>query len=319
MPGGLLYRCEAAIDVSQDTGLALGMLKEHHMNTTTTFAAIALVTSLGTVNLNADDPIFEVSAFIVGIEGEGFAGDEATGIGYDWEFPSGGGSQYFYDVDDLPVEFEKTMETPLGAVSYGHAKCEGEVTDTSVQIFGLSTAGVGIADDGDPSQFVRAYSQVHGEFHLSIPEGATLDFELCAVTEGQTAMTQMYIRKLVNGNFQTVFEHVLFSNTDYDCLEGTYQAEAGYYQLYFSAYTNLKNDALLGQTGTLLAGSGLQAIIDFSPLPSIADINGDGKVDGIDLGRLLGAWGSSAGGGDLNGDGTVDGADLAILLGEWTG
>lgn len=48
------------------------------------------------------------------------------------------------------------------------------------------------------------------------------------------------------------------------------------------------------------------------------DLNGDGVVDGADLGLLLGAWGT-AGPGDHNADGIVDGADLGILLGNWGG
>jgi len=49
-----------------------------------------------------------------------------------------------------------------------------------------------------------------------------------------------------------------------------------------------------------------------------ADLNGDGAVDGIDLGALLGAWGECAGcDADLNADGTVDGIDLGGLLGGW--
>ena len=51
-----------------------------------------------------------------------------------------------------------------------------------------------------------------------------------------------------------------------------------------------------------------------------ADLNGDGVVDGADLGLLLGAWGPCPPGGcpaDLNGDGVVDGADLGLLLGAW--
>jgi phosphodiesterase/alkaline phosphatase D-like protein len=47
-----------------------------------------------------------------------------------------------------------------------------------------------------------------------------------------------------------------------------------------------------------------------------ADLNGDGAVDGTDLGLLLVQWGG-AGSADLNGDGTVDGADLALLLSTW--
>lgn len=48
-----------------------------------------------------------------------------------------------------------------------------------------------------------------------------------------------------------------------------------------------------------------------------SDINGDGIVDGADLGILLGEWNNNSGVGDLNGDGLVDGADLGILLGDW--
>jgi hypothetical protein len=48
------------------------------------------------------------------------------------------------------------------------------------------------------------------------------------------------------------------------------------------------------------------------------DLNGDGQVDGADLGMLLSAWGSTAGGcADLNNDGIVDGSDLGILLAAW--
>ncbi len=53
------------------------------------------------------------------------------------------------------------------------------------------------------------------------------------------------------------------------------------------------------------------------PVPG--DLNGDGIVDGADLGIMLGAWGECDGcDEDLNGDGTVDGGDLGVLLGNWT-
>jgi hypothetical protein len=42
------------------------------------------------------------------------------------------------------------------------------------------------------------------------------------------------------------------------------------------------------------------------------DMNGDGTVNGADLGLLLAAWGTDAG--DFNGDGTTDGADLGLML-----
>lgn len=47
-----------------------------------------------------------------------------------------------------------------------------------------------------------------------------------------------------------------------------------------------------------------------------ADLDGDGVVDGADLGLLLGAWGGG-GAADLDASGTIDGADLGLLLGAW--
>lgn len=46
------------------------------------------------------------------------------------------------------------------------------------------------------------------------------------------------------------------------------------------------------------------------------DLDGDGDVDGADLGVLLSGWATS-GPSDLNGDGFTDGADLGILLSNW--
>lgn len=50
-----------------------------------------------------------------------------------------------------------------------------------------------------------------------------------------------------------------------------------------------------------------------------ADLNGDGVVDGADLGELLAAWGNCPEkcAADLNDDGVVDGADLGLLLAAW--
>lgn len=46
------------------------------------------------------------------------------------------------------------------------------------------------------------------------------------------------------------------------------------------------------------------------------DLDGNGLVDGADLGLLLQNWGGS-GTGDLDGNGLVDGADLGLLLQNW--
>ena len=55
------------------------------------------------------------------------------------------------------------------------------------------------------------------------------------------------------------------------------------------------------------------------PVPCYADINGDRKVDGGDLGLCLGSWGQTGEcmRADLNGNGVIDGADLGFVLGQW--
>lgn len=68
-------------------------------------------------------------------------------------------------------------------------------------------------------------------------------------------------------------------------------------------------------------GAGVSGVaLARAPLAALpADIDGDGDVDGADLGLLLGQWGTSDPAADINNDGTVDGADLGLLLGAWTG
>ncbi len=47
------------------------------------------------------------------------------------------------------------------------------------------------------------------------------------------------------------------------------------------------------------------------------DLNGDGQVNGADLGLMIGAWGTSDPDADINDDGQVNGADLGLLIGAW--
>ncbi|MAD19368.1 MAG: hypothetical protein CMJ52_03995 [Planctomycetaceae bacterium] len=62
-----------------------------------------------------------------------------------------------------------------------------------------------------------------------------------------------------------------------------------------------------------------QILIDCEPFdqPCPEDLDGNGTIDGADLGLLLGAWGTPDPDADINGDGTVNGADLGLLLGAW--
>jgi formylglycine-generating enzyme required for sulfatase activity len=53
--------------------------------------------------------------------------------------------------------------------------------------------------------------------------------------------------------------------------------------------------------------------------PCIGDLTSDGVVNGLDLGILLGAWGTDGGatGADIDGSGLVGGGDLGLMLSAW--
>ncbi len=63
-------------------------------------------------------------------------------------------------------------------------------------------------------------------------------------------------------------------------------------------------------------GEGRALVVSDDLIPCDADLNGDGAVDGDDLGTLLGQWGGT-GSADFDGSGLVDGNDLGTLLGDW--
>lgn len=93
-----------------------------------------------------------------------------------------------------------------------------------------------------------------------------------------------------------------------------------------------------GGTGIDIGAAGLQSVIGirvsvpsgFFPnveidavsraIPEAApgDFNSDGRIDGIDLARLLSSFGTSDPIADIDGNGVVDGVDITALLAGWT-
>jgi len=75
---------------------------------------------------------------------------------------------------------------------------------------------------------------------------------------------------------------------------------------------------VLGRQGNLGRASVLLSVPGAPPCPGAcpADLDGNGIIDGADLGLLLSGWGTDATG-DIDGNGTVDGADLGSLLSAW--
>ena len=78
----------------------------------------------------------------------------------------------------------------------------------------------------------------------------------------------------------------------------------------------------LGGGGGGSGGSGGMPVAAFNLTGGsgdLADVNGDGIINGADLGALLAAWGTVARfhGADLNQDQSVGGADIGVLLSAW--
>lgn len=84
----------------------------------------------------------------------------------------------------------------------------------------------------------------------------------------------------------------------------------------------------ISDDGTVICGWGYEGLFFFQdawvvilpggkPEPCPGDLNGDGRVDGGDLGLLLAAWGTNDPAADLSVDGDVNGADLGLLLALW--
>jgi choice-of-anchor B domain-containing protein len=75
----------------------------------------------------------------------------------------------------------------------------------------------------------------------------------------------------------------------------------------------------LGEDSTVVAAVDQLELLDWGcagVLPG--DLNADGRVDGLDFGQFLAAWGDLDSPADFNFDGLVDGLDLGILLLNWT-
>lgn len=87
-------------------------------------------------------------------------------------------------------------------------------------------------------------------------------------------------------------------------------------------YTSSELGALDVNGDGMLSSRDKRAVAGFRGMcAQNADFNGDGIVDGYDLGELLGAFGADKAGSpyDLSGDGVVDESDVALLESAWGG
>ncbi|MFO0873953.1 MAG: multiheme c-type cytochrome [Phycisphaerales bacterium] len=162
-------------------------------------------------------------------------------------------------------------------------------------------------------------------FHLSLNNEILADNRIPPV--GFTNEAFLGVQAMPVGYRYADGQH--WDDTQYQIPRGAAKAVATlYYQVSTLEYMQFLRDTnvtnTLGQVAfDAWVGQGKSTPVDMDTAmlvlatPVFGDLNGDGVVDGADLGLLLGAWGSRGGPADLNGDGVVDGADLGLLRGNW--
>lgn len=118
-----------------------------------------------------------------------------------------------------------------------------------------------------------------------------------------------------------------FYGTDEISFSATSDDTPGYYRSFTSldamARENARSRIWLGVHWQVDADTGYEIgtkvgnYVSANFLRRLGDLDGNGVVDGSDLGMLLAAWSETSGPADLNRDGIVDGADLGQLLSNW--
>ena len=129
-----------------------------------------------------------------------------------------------------------------------------------------------------------------------VPDGTVFTFEIATADPN----VQAYLREALDGGRLFLSVSSLFPTEQ--------QSQFG-----FPSFHTKENPLVLAGLASAATLSMEVTTID----EVFGDLDGDGDVDGADLGLLLGNWGG-AGVGDLNDDGVVDGADLGLLLGAWS-
>ncbi|MCH2162268.1 MAG: hypothetical protein MK085_10395 [Phycisphaerales bacterium] len=163
------------------------------------------------------------------------------------------------------------------------------------------------------------YAQAYFDFAFTLTERSAVAIDWCMVREEETDFGQSSGEtttrfRLATADMQNILLDVSMDTLGTDCNLNELELDPGDYVIWCDATALSQNES-----GTSERSSRTQVDMLFNPL-NPADFNGDGHVDGADLGSLIAMWGPCKGcPQDLNDDGQVDGADLGLFISLWTG
>lgn len=241
----------------------------------------------------------------------------------------------FVTTDGFVVHFEDNFENDLGWTVTNSAGLTDGAWDRGVPVANCDRGNPPTDADGSGQCYLTDNSAA-GNCNSDVDNGVTrltspaLD---ATVPNAYISYWRWYSNVEGDSPYQDVFTVQVSDNngatwTNLEVVGPTGpEVEGGWY------FKQFRIDAFVEPTSTFrirfLAedanpGSVVEAAVDGVRIQSLTcdpglfgDLNGDGFVNGADLGVLLGNWGGS-GAGDLNNDGTVDGADVGMLLAAWT-
>lgn len=248
-----------------------------------------------------DPPVGEYSAIV----------STGTTVAFDDDMESGAGG---WTTENLGANFGAwELATPIATTSAGVQYAPGEAASGSycwVTQNGLPGGSAGIADlDGGP---VILTSPV---FDLSTGD-ATVSFNYwLACDDFGTATEDTLLVEVSNGGAWvgvTSYTNGLAGWKDDAFQVADFVTPTSTVRVRFSISDNPNNSVTEAAIDDLVV-----ARIECEAAGCPEDLNGDGQVDGADMGLLIASWGTANA--DLNGDGDTNGADMGLLIAAWGG
>lgn len=199
--------------------------------------------------------------------------------------------------------------TASGASAHGHCASEAQLTQEGFQAWAYAYG----SSWTKPGQEASYNTSGGGQYGFVIEYPTRVEGHVCgaADTPFSTGQVRAVLWGETDAGFVRPVDHVVGNGPD--CHYFEFILEPGEYEFNLHAWLRTDNigDGQYDEWGEI------EAELKFDVLAH-PDVDFDGDVDGADLAKFLGAWGTDLEEHDFNGDGIVDGADLAILLGAWT-
>ena len=196
-----------------------------------------------------------------------------------------------------------------GAAGHAHSACLAEETPAGFKVWGYAYG----SSYAKPGQEVEFDVSGGGQFGFDIERRTRVTGYVCAWEDAPLSrgQTRAILWGLTEQGFVRPLEHDVRDGQD--CTNFQFILEPGEYEFNMSSWMLVTNEG----DGQYDNWSESEAELKFEELAN-PDVDFDGDVDGADLAKFLGAWGTSMWEYDFNEDGIVDGADMSILLGMWT-